>query len=76
MSFCMMIFWGNGMTNHVRIYACVVTGIYSKVVLKGLVYDQFIPRLIRLVVSIMWIKAKLLSITLWLVYDCVKLFVV
>ena len=29
---------------------------------------------IRLVVSIIWTKAKLLSITLWLVYDLVKLF--
>ena len=47
---------------------------YSKVALKGLVCDQFIPRLIRLVVSIIWTKAKLLSITLWLVYDCVKPF--
>ena len=49
-------------------------GIYSKVVLNGLVCDQFIPRLIRLVVSIIWTKAELLSITLWLVYDHVKLF--
>ena len=49
-------------------------GIYSEVVLNGLVCDRFIPRLIRLVVSIIWTKAKLLSITLWLVYDCVKLF--
>ena len=49
-------------------------GIYSKVVLNGLVPDRFIPRLIRLVVSIIWTKAELLSITLWLVYDCVKLF--
>ena len=48
--------------------------VYSKVVLKGLVCDQFLPRLIRLVVSIIWTKAKLLSITLWLVYDRVKLF--
>ena len=49
-------------------------GIYAKVVLQGLVYDQFIPRLIRLVVFIIWTKAKLFSIMLWLVYDCVKLF--
>ena len=48
--------------------------IYSKVVLNGLVCNQFIPRLIRLVVSIIWTKAKLLSITLWLVNDHVKLF--
>ena len=27
-----------------------------------------------LVVSIIWTNAKLLSITLWLVYNCVKLF--
>ena len=47
---------------------------YSKVVLKGLVCDRFIPRLIRLVVSIIWTKTKLLSITLWLVYDHIKLF--
>ena len=49
-------------------------GIYSKVILNGLVCDRFIPRLIRLVVSIIWTKAELLSITLWLVYDLVKLF--
>ena len=49
-------------------------GVYSKVVLNGLVCDQFIPRVIRLVVSIIWTKAELLSITFWLVYDCVKLF--
>ena len=49
-------------------------GVYSKMVLNGLVCDQFIPRLIRLVVSIIWTKAELLSITLWLVCDCVKLF--
>ena len=49
-------------------------GIYSKVVLKGLICDRFIPRLIRLVVSIIWTKAILLSTTLWLVYDHVKRF--
>ena len=49
-------------------------GAYSKVVLNGLVCNRFIPRLIRLVVSIIWIKAELLSITLWLLYDRVKLF--
>ena len=49
-------------------------GVYSKVVLKGLVCDRFIPRLIRLIVSIIWMKAELLSITLWLVYNHVKLF--
>ena len=49
-------------------------GVYSKVVLNSLTCDQFIPRLIRLVVSIIWTKAKLLSITLWLVYDGVNLF--
>ena len=49
--------------------------IHSKVVVtKGLVCEQFIPRLIRLVVSNLWTKAKFLSITLWLVYDCVNLF--
>ena len=48
--------------------------VYSKVVLNGLVCDQFLPRLIRLVISITWTKAKLLSIMLWLVYDRVKLF--
>ena len=48
--------------------------IYSKVVLNGLVCDRFIPMLIRLVVSIIWTKAELLSITLWLVFDRVKLF--
>ena len=32
------------------------------------------PRLIRLIVSIIWTKAELLSITLWLVYNRVKLF--
>ena len=49
-------------------------GIYSKVVLNELVCDRFIPRLISLVVSIIWTKAELFSITLWLVYDRVKLF--
>ena len=49
-------------------------GSYSKVVLKGLVCDGFIPRLIKLVVSVIRTKAKLLSFTLWLVYDRVKLF--
>ena len=49
-------------------------GVYSKVVLKGLVCDRFIPRLIRLVVYITWTKAKLFSLTLWLVFDRVKLF--
>ena len=48
--------------------------VYSKVVLNGLVCDRFIPRLIRLAVSIIWTKAKLLSIALRLVYDRVKLF--
>ena len=49
--------------------------IYSKVVVtKGLVCEQFIPRLIRLVVSNLWTKAKFLSIMLWLVYDRVNLF--
>ena len=48
-------------------------GFYSKVVLKGLVFNQFIPKLIRLVVSTIWTKAKLLSIMLWLVYDRIKL---
>ena len=48
--------------------------VYSKVIINGLVCDQFIPGLIRLVVSIIWAKTKLLSITLWLVYDHVKLF--
>ena len=48
--------------------------VYSKVVLKGRVCNQFIPRLIRLVVSIIWTKAKPLSITLWLVFDHIKLF--
>ena len=48
--------------------------IYSKAVLNGLVCDQFIPRLIRLLVSIIWSKAELLSIMLWLVYDRVKHF--
>ena len=48
--------------------------VYTKVVLKGLVCGRFISRLIRLVVSIIWIKAKLFSITLWLVYDCIHLF--
>ena len=38
-------------------------GIYSKVVLNGLVCDRFIPRLIRLLVSIIWSKAELLSIS-------------
>ena len=47
---------------------------YSKVVLNDLICDQLIPRLIRLVVFIIWTNAKLLSITLWLVYDCVKVF--
>ena len=51
---------------HVRSYS-----IYSKVVL---VCDQFIPGLIRLVVVIIWTKAKLLNIMLWLVYNRVKLF--
>ena len=49
-------------------------GIYSKVILNGLVCNRFIRRLIRLLVSIIWSKAELLSITLWLVYDRVKLF--
>ena len=49
-------------------------GVYSKVVLNGLVCNRFIPRLIRLVVSIIWAKAKLLNIALCLVYDRVKLF--
>ena len=49
-------------------------GVYSKAVLNGLVCNRFIPRLIILIVSIIWTKAKLLSITLWLVYDRVKLF--
>ena len=48
--------------------------VYSKVLLNGLVFDRFIPRLIRLVVFIIWTKAELLNITLWLVYDPVKLF--
>ena len=48
--------------------------VYSKGVLNGLVCDQFILKLIRLVGSIIWTKAELLSIMLWLVYDCVKLF--
>ena len=43
-------------------------------VLRGLVCDRFMPALIRLVVSIIWTRDKLLSITLWLVYDHVKLF--
>ena len=51
-------------------------GIYSKVVLKGLVSDEFIPTLIKSVVSIIRIKVKLRSIMLWLIYDCVKLFCV
>ena len=49
-------------------------GIYSKVVLNDFVCDRFIPRLIGLVVSIIWTKAELLSNTLWLVFDCIKLF--
>ena len=49
-------------------------GVYSRVVLNGLVCDRFIPRLIRLVVFIIWTKAELFSITLWLVYDRAKLF--
>ena len=49
-------------------------GVYSKVVLNDLVCNRFIARLIRLVVSIIWTKAEVLSITLWLVYDHVKLF--
>ena len=49
-------------------------GVYSKVVLNKLVCDRFIPKLITLVVSIIWTKAALLSITLWLVYDRVKFF--
>ena len=49
-------------------------GIYSKVVLKGLVCDRFISRFVTLVVSIIWTKAKLLSITLWLAYNRLKLF--
>ena len=49
-------------------------GVYSKVIVNGLVYDRFIHRLIRLVLFIIWTKAELLSITLWLVYDRVKLF--
>ena len=32
------------------------------------------PRLIKLVVSIIWTKAKLLSTMLWFVFDHVKLF--
>ena len=48
--------------------------VYSKVVLNGFVCDQFIPTLIRLVISFIWTKAELLSITLWLVYDCAKRF--
>ena len=47
---------------------------YGVYVLKGLVCDRFIPRLIRLVVSIIWTKVQLLSITLWLVFNHVKLF--
>ena len=43
-------------------------------VLKGLVCDRIIPRFTRLVVYIIWTKAILLSITLWLVYDRIKLF--
>ena len=57
------------MNIHIRSYS-----FYSKVVLKGLVCDRFIPRLIRLVGSIIWTKAKLLSIMLRLVYDRVKTF--
>ena len=49
-------------------------GVYSKVVLNSLVCDRFIARLIRLVVSIKLTKAKMLSITLWLVYDRAELF--
>ena len=49
-------------------------GIYSKVTLKNLLCDQFMPRFIRLVVSVIWTKATLLSNMLWLVYDLVKLF--
>ena len=49
-------------------------GVYSKVVIQGLVCEQFIPRLIRLVVSTIWTKAKLLSITLWSVFDRLNLF--
>ena len=51
-------------------------GVYSKVVLNGLVCNRFIPRLIRLLVSIICTKAELLSITLWLVFDRVKHFFV
>ena len=53
-----------------------IDSVYSKVVLNCLVCDSFIPRLIRLLVSIIWTKAKLLSITLWLVNGHVKLFCV
>ena len=49
-------------------------GIYSKVILNSLVCDRFIPRLIRLVVFIIWTKAELLSIMLWLIFDRAKLF--
>ena len=49
-------------------------GVYSKVILNGLVFDRFIPRLIRLLVFVICTKAKLLSITLWLVFDRIKHF--
>ena len=49
------------MTNHVCIHACIAMVFILKVVLKGFACDQFVPRLIRLVVSIIWTKAKLLS---------------
>ena len=63
-------FLGNGVTNHACVFAYVHNyEIYSKVVLKGLVYDCFMPRLIRFIVSIIWTKATLLSIMLWFVYD-------
>ena len=65
---CIVIFWAM-----VCVYHVVDMAFAQKVVLNGFVCDRFIPRLIGVVVPIIWTKTKMLSIMLRLVYDHVKL---
>ena len=58
------------MTNHVGVYVHMHSYEWYK---KALFV---IDLLIGLVVFIIWTKSKVLSITLWLVYDHIKLFVI
>ena len=55
---CIGIFWAMAC-----VYMHVVDMAFAqKVVLQGFVRDRFIPGLIRVVVPIIWTKAKMLSI--------------